>query len=345
MKQERIKGVLINNKIANVAAPTGVQDAEELLSTLGSLIGAPGDLLLPASTGVVGWSLPVTAMKESLPALVAGLQPRSAAAVAQAIMTTDSYPKLHSRHLGQGCILGLAKGAGMIEPNMATMLVFILTDLSLERHVLQETLSRCADQSFNRISVDGDQSTSDMALLLSSGKVTGISQSLFEEALLVLCRELAGDIVRNSEGVGHVLKVMVQGVDQETALGVGKAVVNSPLVKTAIFGNDPNVGRLISSIGDYLGNTGSLVDPQAVAVQMGGVPLFAAGCFALDPDKEQQLSSYLKQCSLDPTLKGYPQHDRSVEIRINLGDQGEAVEVWGTDLSYQYIKENAEYRS
>jgi glutamate N-acetyltransferase/amino-acid N-acetyltransferase len=344
MAQDSVSGILINNKIANVAAPSGVQDAESLLSALGSLIETPGTQYLPASTGVVGWSLPLSAMKQALPSLIAG-PGGSAVAVAEAIMTTDSYPKLRSSVLGQGRILGLAKGAGMIEPNMATMLVFILTDLDIDRSALQRTLSFCSERSFNCISVDGDQSTSDMALLLSSAKIPGVTQEEFQTALLALCRGLAEDIVRNGEGVGHVIKVTVRGADRKTALGAGKAVINSPLVKTAIFGNDPNVGRLISALGDYLGNTGSTVDPQVVSVQMGSVPLFAAGCFSLNRLKEQQLSQYLKGCSLDPELKGYPQHDRVVEIDFDLGGPEEAVEVLGSDLSYAYIKENAEYRS
>jgi glutamate N-acetyltransferase/amino-acid N-acetyltransferase len=346
MRRRRLQGVLINNRVANVGVSGGGEDAEQLCGRLGGLLGLRGELLLPASTGVVGWRLPVAEMREALPGLVAGLQRRSAAGVARAIMTTDSYPKLHRERVGEGSIVGLAKGAGMIEPNMGTMLAFLLTDLAMERAELRRCLGTAVAGSFNRISVDGDQSTSDMAILLSSGRRPPVAAGAFLEALLCLCGRLAEDVVRNGEGVGHVIRVRVEGAPSEAlALGAGKAVVNSPLVKTAVFGNDPNVGRIVAALGDFFGSGRAPFDPAGLTVTLGGVEIYRGGSFALDAGKESRLSRYLGSCALDPEARGYPAHGRCVEVGVRLGAGGAAAEVLGADLSYQYVKENADYRS
>ncbi len=369
--EERIRGVLINNRVANVGAPGGVEDAVELLdalasssSTAGASQGgatAPGTRskspeapltgrsFLAASTGVIGWKLPVAEMRAALPGLTAGLQGDSLLPLAEAIMTTDAWPKLRAREVGQGRIVGLAKGAGMIEPNLATMLVFLLTDVRMERESLRRILPACAARSFNSLSIDGDQSTSDMAVLISSGRKPPVPEEAFEEALLAVCRELAEDIVRNGEGVGHVIRLrLTADLPDELARGAGKAVLNSPLVKTAVFGNDPNVGRIVSALGDFLGNAGAALDPRTLTVRMGGIELFSGGAFRLDGDKERRLSAYLRECAIDlddPARRGYPQHDRAVELEIRLGTGGRTWELLGSDLSYAYVRENADYRS
>jgi len=346
--EARLRGVLINNKVANVGAASGVQDARAVLSELGGLLDSPERELLPASTGVIGWRLPVAEMRAALPGLAAGLQRRSLLPVARAIMTTDSWPKLRRARVGQGSILGVAKGAGMIEPNLATMLVFLLTDLDVPRALLREELARAAAASFNRISVDGDQSTSDMVVAFSSRRKPACPRAEFRRGLLEVCRGLAEDIVRNGEGVGHVLRVRVRGPNQALALGLAKAVVNSPLVKSAVFGNDPNVGRLLSSMGDYLGAVpgGSAVDFRRLRVALGGTLLYEQGAFRLDPGKERLLARYLSSCAYDPARKGFPAHERCVEIEVDCGGRGTAAaEVFGADLSYEYVRENADYRS
>ncbi len=348
LSQPRLRGVLINNKVANVGAASGVQDAREVLGELGGLLGSPERELLAASTGVIGWRLPVAEMRAALPGLAAGLQRRSLLPVARAIMTTDSWPKLRRARVGQGVILGVAKGAGMIEPNVATMLVFLLTDLDIPRALLREELSRAAGLSFNRISVDSDQSTSDMVVAFSSRRKPAATRAQFRRGLQEVCRGLAEDIVRNGEGVGHVLRVRVRGPGEPLALGLAKAVVNSPLVKSAVFGNDPNVGRLLSSMGDYLGTApgGSRVDFRRLRVALGGTVLYEKGAFRLDSAKERQLARYLRSCGYDPARKGFPAHERCVEIEVDCGGRGAAaVEVLGADLSYEYVRENADYRS
>ena len=232
---------------------------------------------------------------------------------------------------------------------MATMLAFLLTDAAVDRDTLQRLLDGAVRDSFNRISVDGDQSTSDMVLALSSQRTGGVAEEALAEAIAGVCRDLAGDIVRNGEGVEHVIRVAVDapGTDEQAA-AIGKAVVNSPLVKTAVNGCDPNVGRLVSSIGDHLG---AQPDPPPLAgatVRLGGVTVFSRGAFQLDGSKEEALAAYLRERSIDHALD-YPPHDLAVEIDVDFeasaaGRRGHAV-VLGADLSHGYVTENADYRS
>lgn len=345
LAQPSVRGILINNKISNVCAKTGVADAEELLGHLGRILGIPGTSFIPSSTGIIGWCLPVEEMKKALPGLVDSLD-GSILDVAKAIMTTDSFPKVRSAAVGQGRITAIAKGAGMIEPNMATMLVFILTDIEIPRDTLRQYLADAAGVSFNTISVDGDQSTSDTAIILSSAKKPCTSRDAFKDTLVTVCKDLAEDIVRNGEGTSHVIKVRVKGeCDSKTGTGIGKAIVNSPLVKSAIFGNDPNVGRIISAIGDFLGNHQVDLDIKPMIIKMGETEIFSHGAFMLSPVKEEQLFQYLKQAQLNPGEKGYPLHENSVEIEVILGQGEKCYTVIGSDLTYEYVRENADYRS
>ena len=346
LARPRVRGVLVNNKISNVCTPTGVQDAERLLGALGALAGAPAEDFFCASTGIIGWQLPVAEMEGALPALHGRLSPESILPMARGIMTTDAFPKVRSATVGAGRIVGIAKGAGMIEPNMATLLCFLCTDVAVPRERLREDLAWCVERSLNRLSVDGDQSTSDTALILSSGARGPADPAEFRAALLQVLQELAFDIVRNAEGVGHVMRVRVDRArDEAAALGAARAVVNSPLVKTAVFGNDPNVGRIVSAVGDYLGNAGGALDGGRMTVRLGGEEIFSGGCFRLDPGKEKRLSEYLHSRALPSPRPSWPRHDRTVDIEISMDGGSPAVEVLGSDLSYDYVKENADYRS
>ncbi|MCX7028808.1 MAG: bifunctional ornithine acetyltransferase/N-acetylglutamate synthase [Spirochaetes bacterium] len=346
LARDGIRGVLVNNRIANVCAPSGRGDAERLLAALGRETGSPADAFLPASTGIIGWRLPVAEMEAALPGLVRGARGGSFAPVAHAIMTTDRFPKLRSRTVGFGRIVGIAKGAGMIEPRLGTMLCFLCTDVGVGREELRTALAWAADRTLNRISIDGDQSTSDMAMLLSSRAKGPADPEAFREALRQVLAELAEDIVRNGEGTSHVIRVTVSGApDDEAAAGAGKAVVNSPLVKTAVCGNDPNVGRLASAIGDWAGGAAPWFDAASVTVRLGGVEVLAGGAFRLDTAKEERLSAYLRGAAFDPAARGFPAHDRCVDIEVSLnGGPGTAV-VLGSDLSAEYVRENADYRS
>jgi glutamate N-acetyltransferase / amino-acid N-acetyltransferase len=216
----------------------------------------------------------------------------------------------------------------------------------VDREELREDLAWCVERTLNRISVDSDQSTSDTAILLSSGRAGTVDRAAFRDGLREVLAGLAFDIVRNGEGIGHAMRVRVgKARDEATALGVARAIVNSPLVKTAVFGNDPNVGRIVSAIGDYLGNAGQPLDTARAIVRMGGEEIFAGGCFRLDAAKEDRLSAYLRERALETKRVPWPQHDRTVDISVSLDGGSPEVEVLGSDLSYDYVKENADYRS
>ena len=261
------------------------------------------------------------------------------------------------------CILGHSFGP---EPNMATMLSYILTDLDIPRPVLQDALADAVKSSFNCISVDGDQSTSDTVLLLSSQKVAATAADIaqFKASLAGICRDLAEDIVRNGEGTNHVIKVHVTNAPSHTfARDVGRFVVNSNLVKCAIAGCDPNVGRIVGAIGSYLGKSGSpdAIDVKNVKVTLGGIDIFNKGSFMLDPATEKRLSDYLLDCALFPSdhaeaERTYPPHSKTVDIGIELSDGNTNdfaatsaytanCTVFGSDLTEEYVEVNADYRS
>ncbi|MCF3651182.1 bifunctional ornithine acetyltransferase/N-acetylglutamate synthase [Synoicihabitans lomoniglobus] len=356
LDEPTLGAIVINNKISNVCAPGGTATAERVCAAAATALNLRSAQILPSSTGVIGWSLPADAMIAALPDAAAALQADSILPAAEGIVTTDLYPKIRSRALGAGRLVGIAKGAGMIEPNLATMLVYILTDIAVPRAELRAMLKRAVDESFNRISIDSDTSTSDTVALVSSGKITDVAPAEFESALHQICRDLAEDVVRNGEGVRHVIRVATTGApDARLATQIGKAVVNAPLFKCAVAGNDPNVGRLVQAIGRYLGNLPSPIDTSAMRLTIGGIEIFAEGVFKLDPTKEIALTQHLQQAELyvsQPTAEGafvppidFPPHERCVEIGIELGLGNDAAVVIGGDLTHEYVTENADYRS
>jgi len=358
LDEPRLGALLINNKISNVCAPGGVEACERLCAEAAGLLGlAPGEVL-PSSTGVIGWRLPVGAMVAALPAAVGSLQGRSILPAADGIMTTDLYPKVR-RHVlpGGASIVGIAKGAGMIEPNLATMLAYLLTDAAVDRATLRAALAAAVDASFNAISIDSDTSTSDTVVALASGAAGPVDAATFQAALTRVCRDLAEDVVRNGEGVRHVMRVTVRGApDAAAARQLGKAVVNSPLLKTAVAGNDPNVGRLVAALGKEAGARGIPLDPARARLTMGGEPIVEGGLFRLDRDRERRLTAHLLAAELYPQAPAadgitfrppvdFPRHERAVEIEIELGVGPGAAEVLGADLTHEYVTENADYRS
>ncbi len=348
--------IIINNKISNVCAPGGVETAEQICAGTAKLLGLEPTQVLPSSTGVIGWSLPADAMLAALPRASAALAADSILPAAEGIVTTDLYPKIRSVSIGGGRIVGIAKGAGMIEPNLATMLVYILTDLAVPRDTLRLMLTRAVNLTFNRISIDSDTSTSDTVALVSSGAVTCPDEAAFEEALQQVCADLAEDVVRNGEGVRHVIRVAVSGAPDTTfAVALGKAIVNAPLFKCAVAGNDPNVGRLVQAIGKQVGAHAPGLDLSRLHLTLGGIEIFSGGVFRLDPEKESALTAHLKDAELyasAPTVDGvyaptvdFPRHERCVEIAINLDAGPGAATVLGGDLTHEYVSENADYRS
>jgi len=355
LSEPAAQAVVVNNKISNVcAAGDGEADAEAVCAAAATALGIDSaKLVLPSSTGVIGWKLPVDAMAKAMPAAAESLQSSAMLPAARGIMTTDRYPKLRSRTLSSGArIVGIAKGAGMIEPNMATMLSFVLTDLAVPRDALRAALSAAADVSFNCISVDSDESTSDMCVCLSSERVPAAEADVaeFAAALRDVCQELARDVVRNGEGTEHVMQVRLTGAANLTPRqrrDLGRAVVNSPLFKCAVAGNDPNVGRLVAAIGKCAGRLDLDVDPSAASLKLGGATIYEKGSFALDGEMEKRLSDILKDATM-PGEAPYPAHEKVVDIEVDLGHGGGAdagVTVWGSDLTREYVSINADYRS
>lgn len=365
---------------------------------------ASGSLVLPSSTGVIGWRLPVQAIVDVVvglidwacagrgdragwwsharnkvmphppihprrphtsnptyppnqPKVLTTLQSKSIMPAAAGIITTDRYPKVRAAEVAGGRMVGIAKGAGMIEPNLATMLVYILTDLAVPRDVLRSWLPEAVGGSFNCISVDSDQSTSDTVALISSGKVP-IAEADYPKAkaaLAQIARSLAEDVVRNGEGTNHVLEVTVSNAPSlELARALGRHVVNSPLLKCAVAGNDPNVGRLAAAVGSYVGNSDAGVPLDKCRLLMGGKVVFKGGAFDLNPEKEAFLVEHMKSAQLEPgplsmesgAHIAFPPHERNVQVEVDLGQpNGVSLTLYGSDLTYAYVTENADYRS
>jgi len=356
LAEPALGAVIINNKISNVCAPGGVETAERICVATAQALGLTPTQVLPCSTGVIGWSLPADAMIAALPRAAAALTSESIMPAAEGIVTTDLYPKIRRATVGAGSIVAIAKGAGMIEPNMATMLVYILTDIAVPRAELRPMLARAVDASFNAISVDSDTSTSDTVVALASGRVPFGDWGTFERGLHQVCRDLAEDVVRNGEGVRHVIRVTVKNAASlGLARALGKAIVNGPLFKCAVAGNDPNVGRLIQAIGKYVGAHAPGLDLSNLRASLGGVEIFARGVFQLDPAKEAALVAHLKAAELYQSKPGpdgvfappvdFPPHERAVELEIDVGNGAASASVLGGDLTHEYVSENADYRS
>jgi glutamate N-acetyltransferase/amino-acid N-acetyltransferase len=240
-------------------------------------------------------------------------------------MTTDMYPKYISYRVGAAVITGIAKGAGMIEPNMATMLVYLMTDAELPKAALRPMLRRVVDSTFNSMSIDTDTSTSDTVVLMANGLAGKVSLGKFEKTLLQVCEYLTREIARNGEGVTKLITVNVNGAKTKSqARRVGKLVANSPLVKTAVYGADPNWGRVIMAVGKSFDPS---IHPAKVTIRFGDAPVFKKGA-PVDCDLEA-LRAYLSQ--------------KEVAINIALGIGKASARIWGCDLTEGYIKENAYY--
>jgi glutamate N-acetyltransferase / amino-acid N-acetyltransferase len=320
------QALVINSKNANVAMGTqGIDNAIETCRIVGEELDISPYDVLPFSTGVIGRPLPMDKIRAGLRGIRSDLKPDNLKIAAEAIMTTDSYPKYISVKVGKATIAGIAKGAGMIEPNMATMLVYLMTDAELPRGELRPMLRRVVDRTFNCMSIDTDTSTSDTVVLMANGLAGKVRLGQFEKGLLQVCEYLTKEIARNGEGVTKLITVDVSGAKNSAqARHVAKSVVNSPLVKTAVYGCDPNWGRVIMAVGKTFDPA---VDPAKVTINFGGTNVFKKGS-PVDSDLDA-LRQYL----------GQPE----VTIGVNLGIGKAGARVWGCDLTEGYIKENAYY--
>lgn len=328
---------LINTGNANAGTgEQGMQDASRCCVLVAQSVGAPSSAVLPFSTGVIGEPLPMSKLESSLPLLSAALDSDAWVSAAEGIMTTDTRPKGGSRQLEiQGrtvTLSGISKGSGMICPNMATMLAFVATDLALAAKDLQAMLSRVADQTFNRITVDGDTSTNDACVLASTQQIGLVlseqDRDAFEQALHSLLLELAQAIVRDGEGATKFVTLQVdQAGSVQEALDVAYTIAHSPLVKTALTASDANWGRILAAVG-RAGLPG--LDLSGVNIFLDRVQIVAAGARAAD---------YTDALGSEVVAKD------EFCIRVELGRGRFSEQLWTTDLSYEYVRINAEYRS
>jgi len=303
----------------------GIDNAIETCRIVAEELNVDPYDVLPFSTGVIGRPLPMDKIRAGLRGIRAELKPDNLKLAAEAIMTTDMYPKYFSVKVGKAIIAGIAKGAGMIEPNMATMLVYLMTDAELPKAGLRPMLRRVVDKTFNSMSIDTDTSTSDTVVLMANGLAGKVTLGRFEKGLLHVCEYLTREIARNGEGASKLITVYVNGAKNEAqAKRVAKCVVNSPLVKTAVYGCDPNWGRVIMAIGKTFDPS---VQPAKASIRFGDTYVFKKGA-PVDCDLEA-LRGYLGQSE--------------VVIGVDLGIGRAAARVWGCDLTEGYIKENAYY--
>lgn len=324
-----VRAVMINSACANAATgPEGRRRADETRRELAAAIGAGLDEVLIASTGVIGIQLQSEKMLAAYPALLAGAGPDGLPLAGMAIMTTDTRPKSAQVRVeweGRSFnVAGVAKGSGMIHPNMATMLGVVMTDAQVAPDDLQDVLRAATNRTFNRISVDGDTSTNDCVFALASGEAGAFPLGVVAEAVERVCRELAMHIVRDGEGARKVVRILVREARSEhEAEQVAKTVAGSLLVRTAIAGGDPNWGRIVAAIG----RAGVELDIDAIRVLAGGVPLFEAGAPADSPREE-----------LEAAFAG-----PDVELDVLLARGSASAEYLTCDLTEGYIRINTLY--
>ncbi|MDR3630020.1 MAG: bifunctional glutamate N-acetyltransferase/amino-acid acetyltransferase ArgJ [Desulfocapsaceae bacterium] len=340
LKQGRAQAILVNSGCANACTGEQGMEAARATSRLAALaLGIPEDMVQVASTGVIGAPLNVAAFEAAMDSLVGGLAPENFEKVAQAIMTTDTVMKTAYRTIVIGGreinFMGMAKGAGMIMPNMATMLAFILTDAQIGFPELNACLKAGVARTFNRITIDGDTSTNDMVLVMANGAAGNkwiddeapADQQLFRATLEDVMRELALKIVADGEGATKCITIRVCGArEAEEAEQMARTVANSNLVKTAFFGEDANWGRIIAA----MGRCGVRFHPEQVDIAFGDVQIVRNG-ISLGSDAEEAATGVLKQ--------------KDITVTIDLKDGNAAEEIYTCDFSIDYVKINADYRT
>ncbi len=340
LMQTRAQAILVNSGSAN--ACTGEKGTEAALITsklLSSRLKIEDEMVLLSSTGVIGEQLNLDAFRSSMDKLVQGLGEGNFNDVANAIMTTDTVPKVASRSVVIGeheiNFMGMAKGAGMIMPNMATMLSFVITDAQISFPELQASLRRAVARTFNRITVDGDTSTNDMVLVMANGTASNawidednpLDQQLFENTLERLLKDLALQIVNDGEGATKCITIRVNGAREEAEAAVmARTVANSALVKTAFFGEDANWGRILAA----MGRAGVRFQPELVDISIGGVLLVKDG-LAVGGGAEEKATEQLRK--------------KKITVSIDLKDGVGCEEMYTCDFSLDYVKINADYRS
>jgi glutamate N-acetyltransferase/amino-acid N-acetyltransferase len=323
----RAQAVVVISKNANVATgATGLANAREIVEGVASALGVfAGDVAI-ASTGVIGRQYPMDRVRAGLASIAVPLPATDAESVADAIMTTDTVRKVASASVGTATIVGVAKGVGMIEPDMATLITLFFTDASLPGDALDAIFRRVMDRTFNCVSVDTDTSTSDTAIILANGQADVVSEEEFEDALLGVAKSLTHQVARDGEGAEKLIEVTVGGAPTYAlAKRAAKAIVNSPLVKTAVHGADPNWGRVAMAVGKS--TTADEVDQSRVRIRFGSQEVYPA---AVEESGLAALSEYMR--------------GDTIEIHVDLAAGGtDSATVWGCDLTDGYVRINADY--
>ena len=331
-----VEALLINSGNANAGTGhKGIEDTYKTCEYLASELQVMPEQVLPFSTGVIGEFLPLEAFKSNVNLLVSSLSKEGMSKVARGILTTDLVEKSYSTSINIGGktvnLSGIAKGSGMIRPDMATMLSFIVSDIGASKEELQECLTVAVNQSFNRITVDGDTSTND-ACSLSTTNQSGVQLSQckdeFQKALNLVSKELAQMIVKDGEGATKFIEIKIEGLESsEDCLEVAYTVAHSPLVKTALFASDANWGRILAAVGRAKVNGISI---ENIDIFINDLQIIVSG---------EKSSTYTEELGSAEMQKS------EIVIRVSLGTTGLSESVWTTDLSYDYVKINAEYRS
>lgn len=326
VKRGTARAVIANAGNANACTGTpGFEDARSIMKAASGLLGFDADLVVPMSTGTIGVRMPSERIISRLPDLVEGLSEKPDG-FSKAIMTTDTFPKVASRMAGEACVLGFAKGAGMIAPNMATTLAVVITDAKINKQDLDIIINNSISQSFNAITIDGDMSTNDTLLAMSSGFVPADLNEV-AQAITGVIRDLALLIVHDGEGATKFVSISVTGADTDNdARAIAMAVANSSLVKTALFGADPNWGRIVAAVG----YAGVPVDTSAISVTIQQLKVV---------ENTQEHPGFTEE-ALHKALC-----EKEISIEICTGKGIGSFTAWTTDLSYRYVEINAQYRT
>lgn len=327
IRRGRLSGIVVNSKVSNVGTgEAGILNARRMGIAASVELGVAADEVLMSSTGVIGRPLPIDRIEAALVGMAAELGDDPLRG-AEGIMTTDTYPKALSLSVGDAVITWVAKGSGMIEPNLATMLVYVFTDARFDAPTLDRLLRRAVDESFNMLSVDTDTSTSDTCVLMANGLAGEVDEEAFARALVAGCVRVTEMLARDGEGATKLLRATVRGAaDRAEARRAAKSIINSPLVKTMAFGADPNTGRVLMAVGKC---TNVAQDPGRISIWINDTLVFRDGC------REE----YDEQ-ALRAELAGDP-----VEIVVDLGIGDGVATAYGCDLTHGYIDENAAYYS
>jgi len=339
MKRGLCQALVVNSGNANACTgDKGVRDARRISLLAAKRLGIGEQLVFLSSTGVIGVPLPMNKIEVGIPKLIEDLSPDGWMRTVEAIMTTDTFPKVEvatCRIKGRSVkICGMVKGAGMIRPNMATLLSFLVTDANIKTSLLQQMLQRASEDSYNRITVDGETSTNDTVLLLANGKSAhpplnrmDREGEIFQSMLSAVCRKLAMSVVRDGEGATKFIEILIRGgQSKEDAKLAAYAIAHSPLVKTAFFGMDANWGRILCA----LGHSGIQMNPNRIDVLFDKIPIVKNG-MGVGRRMEEKASQVLKK--------------KSFKVIVDLHQGKAEFSVFTTDLSIDYVKINASYRS